>query len=216
MLLALNGIPVIAIELKNQLTGQSVDDAKKQWAYNRNPKEPVFGFNKRILAYFACDLYDVYMTTRLDGPMTNFLPFNQGSNGAGRDGGAGNPPNPTGGYVTSYFWENVLQKDSPLDEIIARINEEFFGDFTDADRVMVDTLYTKMRQDAKVKKAAKSNDRQVHERSFFPGIFDTTAQQVYMENTEAYAQLFLDAEKYRIIQQALAERLYRELHGDSK
>lgn len=115
MLLALNGIPVIAIELKNQLTGQSVDDAKKQWAYNRNPKEPVFGFNKRILAYFACDLYDVYMTTRLDGPMTNFLPFNQGSNGAGRDGGAGNPPNPTGGYVTSYFWENVLQKDNLMD-----------------------------------------------------------------------------------------------------
>ena len=115
MLLALNGIPVIAIELKNQLTGQSVDDAKKQWAYNRNPKEPMFGFNKRILAYFACDLYDVYMTTRLDGPMTNFLPFNQGSNGAGRDGGAGNPPNPTGGYVTSYFWENVLQKDNLMD-----------------------------------------------------------------------------------------------------
>ena len=68
-----------------------------------------------ILAYFACDLYDVYMTTRLDGPMTNFLPFNQGSNGAGRDGGAGNPPNPTGGYVTSYFWENVLQKDNLMD-----------------------------------------------------------------------------------------------------
>ena len=115
MLLAVNGIPVIAIELKNQLTGQSVDDAKKQWAYNRNPKEPVFGFNKRILAYFACDLYDVYMTTRLEGPMTNFLPFNQGSNGAGKDGGAGNPPNPTGGYVTSYFWENVLQKDKLMD-----------------------------------------------------------------------------------------------------
>ena len=115
MLLALNGIPVVVVELKNQLTGQSVDDAKKQWAYNRNPKEQVFGFNKRILAYFACDLYDVYMTTRLDGPMTNFFPFNQGSNGAGRDGGAGNPPNSTGGYVTSYFWENVLQKDNLMD-----------------------------------------------------------------------------------------------------
>ena len=110
------------------------------------------------------------------------------------------------------------QKDrlSPLDEIIARLNEEFFGDFTGADRVMVDTLYAKMRQDAKVKKAAKSNDRQVYERSIFPGIFDTTAQQAYMENTDAYEQLFLDAEKYHIIQQALAERLYRELHGDSK
>lgn len=115
MMLAINGIPVIAIELKNQLTGQSVDDGKKQWAYNRNAKEPVFGFNKRILAYFACDLYDVYMTTRLDGPMTNFLPFNQGSNGAGQDGGAGNPENKIGDYVTAYFWENVLQKDNLLD-----------------------------------------------------------------------------------------------------
>ena len=101
-----------------------------------------------------------------------------------------------------------------MDEIIARINEEFFGDFTDADRVMVDTLYMKMKKDSKVKKAAKSNDRQVYERSIFPGIFDTTAQQAYMENTEAYEQLFLDAEKYRVIQRALAERLYRELHGE--
>ena len=101
---------------------------------------------------------------------------------------------------------------SPLDEIIAKINEEFFGEFTDADRVMVDTLYSKMRKDAKVRKAAKSNDRQVYERSLFPGIFDTTAQEAYLENTEAYEQLFLDAEKYRSIQQALADRLYRELH----
>lgn len=105
-----------------------------------------------------------------------------------------------------------MEKLSPLDEIIAKINEEFFGDFTAADRVMVDTLYTKMRKDAKVKKAAKSNDRQVYERSIFPGIFGITAQQAYIENTEAYEQLFLDAEKYRIIQKALAERLYRELH----
>ena len=69
-------------------------------------------------------------------------------------------------------------------------------------------------KDSKVKKAAKSNDRQVYERSIFPGIFDTTAQQAYMRNTEAYEQLFLDAEKYRVIQRALAERLYRELHGE--
>ena len=65
-------------------------------------------------------------------------------------------------------------------------------------------------------RSSVSVNRQVYERSIFPGIFDTTAQPAYMENTEAYEQLFLDAEKYRIIQQALAERLYRELHGDSK
>ena len=87
MMLAVNGIPVAAIELKNQLTGQSVDDTKRQWAYNCSPKDPAFGFNKRVLAYFACDLYDVYMdvymTTRLEGAQTYFLPFSQGSNGAG-------------------------------------------------------------------------------------------------------------------------------------
>lgn len=115
MMLAINGIPIIAIELKNQLTGQSVDDAKRQWAYNRNPKDPAFGFNKRILAYFACDLYDVYMTTKLDGASTVFLPFNQGSNGPGKDGGAGNPRDDKHNYVTEYFWKNVLQKDKLLD-----------------------------------------------------------------------------------------------------
>lgn len=115
MMLAINGIPIIAIELKNQLTGQFIDDSMRQWQYNRNPKEPVLGFNKRVLAFFACDLYNVYMTTKLAGPETSFLPFNQGSNGAGKDGGAGNPKNPTGSYVTSYFWEEVLHKDSLLD-----------------------------------------------------------------------------------------------------
>ena len=101
---------------------------------------------------------------------------------------------------------------SPLDEIIERINEEFYGDFTEADRVMVDTLYQKMRKDSKTKKAAKTNDRQVYEHSLFPGIFDTTAQQAYMENNEAYEQLFLDADKYQTIMKALADRLYAELH----
>ena len=122
MMLAVNGIPIIAIELKNQLTGQSVDDAMRQWQYDRNPSEPAFGFNKRILAYFACDLYNVYMTTRLQGPKTRFLPFNQGSSGAGRDGGAGNPKAPDDNYVTEYFWRDVLQKDSLLDIIQKFIN----------------------------------------------------------------------------------------------
>ena len=88
------------------------------------------------------------------------------------------------------------------------------GDFTDADRVMVDTLYMKIKKDSKVKKAAKSNDRQVYESSILPGNVHIAAQQADMENTEAYEQLFLDAEKYRVIQRALAERLYRELHGE--
>lgn len=116
MVLSLNGIPLVAIELKNQITGQSVENAKKQFMYDRNPKELCFHFNKRFLVYFAVDLYDVAMTTHLNGKDTFFLPFNQGSNGAGNVGGAGNPENPHG-YATSYLWEEVLTKDSLMNII---------------------------------------------------------------------------------------------------
>ena len=117
MMLAVNGIPVVAIELKNQLTGQNVDNAKLQWQYDRDQREPAFWLNHRILAYFAVDLYEAWMATELKGANTYFLPFNQGSNGAGNDGGAGNPQTKDGDYITSYIWENVLQKDSLLDII---------------------------------------------------------------------------------------------------
>lgn len=117
MMLAINGIPVVAIELKNQLTGQTVDNAKLQWQYDRDQREPAFWLNHRILAYFAVDLYEAWMATELKGADTYFLPFNQGSNGAGNDGGAGNPQAEDDNYVTSYIWENVLQKDSLLDII---------------------------------------------------------------------------------------------------
>lgn len=117
MMLAINGIPVVVIELKNQLTGQTVDNAKLQWQYDRDQREPAFWLNHRILAYFAVDLYEAWMTTELKGTDTYFLPFNQGSNGAGNDGGAGNPQAEDDNYVTSYIWENVLQKDSLLDII---------------------------------------------------------------------------------------------------
>ena len=114
MVLVLNGIPVFAFELKNQYTGQTVDNAKTQWMYDRDPREVCFQFNKRILGYFAVDHTEVWMTTQLHGKDTYFLPFNQGSNGAGRDGGKGNPPNPNG-YPTAYLWEEVFQKDSMMD-----------------------------------------------------------------------------------------------------
>lgn len=114
MMLAVNGIPVVAIELKNQLTGQSIDNAKRQWMFDRDPKEPAFRLNYRILVFFAVDLYEAVMTTKLNGAKTFFFPFNQGSNGPGNDGGAGNPETKDGDYVTSYLWKDVLQKDSSL------------------------------------------------------------------------------------------------------
>lgn len=113
MVLSLNGIPIVALELKNQITGQSVENAKKQFMYDRNPKENCFHFNKRFLVYFAVDLYEVWMTTQLKGKDTFFLPFNQGSGGAGKVGGVGNPEN-ADGYNTAYLWEQVLSKDALL------------------------------------------------------------------------------------------------------
>lgn len=114
MVLSLNGIPIVAIELKNQLKGQCVENAKTQYM-RREPKELLFHFNRRILVYFAADLYEVWMATKLDKENTAFLPFNQGSNGAGKIGDAGNPtPENEDDYVTAYFWQNVLQKDALL------------------------------------------------------------------------------------------------------
>ena len=127
MVLSLNGIPVVALELKNQFTGQNVEDSKRQWRTDRDPKEPLFRFNNRILAYFGVDLYEVALTTELKKEKTFFIPFNQGSNGAGKVGGAGNPEREDGGYVTSYLWEHILQRDMLLaifQRYISRQEEE--------------------------------------------------------------------------------------------
>lgn len=126
MVLSVNGIPIVALELKNQLTGQAVANGKHQFMYDRDPKELIFNFNTRILAYFALDLYEVAMTTHLLGDKTHFLPFNQGSNGAGNIGDGGNPENPNG-YPTSYLWEKVLTREmllSLMQRYISKITEE--------------------------------------------------------------------------------------------
>ena len=114
IVLLINGIPVVSMELKCQFTGQDTANAIKQYKLNRAGKETIFEFKNRVLVHFAVDLTNVYMTTRLEGDKTYFLPFNQGSNGAGNVGGKGNPINPNG-YDTAYLWENVLCKDRLLE-----------------------------------------------------------------------------------------------------
>jgi type I restriction enzyme R subunit len=111
MVLSLNGLPIATIELKNQFSGQSVENAKKQYVYDREPNEPIFQFKKRALVHFAVDTDTAEMTTKLKGKDTSWLPFNLGFNN-----GAGNPPNPNG-YRTSYLWEQVWKKDSFMDII---------------------------------------------------------------------------------------------------
>lgn len=110
-MLLVNGIPTATAELKNPLTHQTVQDAMKQYQTDRNPKDLIF--RDRTLVHFAVDPYQAYMTTKLAGQTTRFLPFNQGWGGAGRKGGAGNPSNPAG-YDTAYLWEQVWDRDAWL------------------------------------------------------------------------------------------------------
>lgn len=111
LVIFLNGIPVITMELKNAFTGQTYKDAIYQYKNNRKGNEPLFRFTERVIVNFALDTDEIYMTTRLDGDNTVFLPFNKGNNG-----GAGNPT-VEGKLRTHYFWEEVLTKDSLLEII---------------------------------------------------------------------------------------------------
>ena len=117
--LFLNGIPIFTAELKNPLTGQTVQDAIRQYRTDRDPREPLFAYGQ-CLAHFAIDSELVYVTTHLTGPQTYFLPFNQG-----KYGGAGNPPVPPtqSGYATSYLWEETWARDSVLDLVRQFIHE---------------------------------------------------------------------------------------------
>jgi len=109
LVLSLNGLPVATLELKNHFTGQTSEQAKKQYSTTRDNKELLFAFKKRALVHFAVDPDEIFMNTRIDAERTYWLPFNKGCNN-----GKGNPANHNG-YKTAYLWENVLAKDSLMD-----------------------------------------------------------------------------------------------------
>jgi type I restriction enzyme R subunit len=119
LVLFLNGLPMATVELKTDFT-QSIGDAIDQYRFDRHPKpkgqsaEPLLSFPNGALVHFAVSNREVHMTTRLNGPGTQFLPFNQGDNGA-----AGNPLNPEDGYRTAYLWKQVWERQSWL-EILGR------------------------------------------------------------------------------------------------
>ncbi len=111
LVLFVNGVPVATIELKTDFT-QGIDDAKNQYKTDRNPRdpqtkkeEPLLKFKRGALVHFAVSTSEVWMTTKLNGMDSFFLPFNKGF-----EGGKGNPPNPDG-YQTAYLWEEIFQKD---------------------------------------------------------------------------------------------------------
>lgn len=109
----LNGLAIISFELKCNMAGQSYQDAIYQFRTERNPKTRLFLFKAGTIVNFAMDLEQVYMTTKLNGTATFFLPFNMG-NGEGVNAGAGNPVFQNK-YSVSYMWEDILTKDTVLD-----------------------------------------------------------------------------------------------------
>ncbi|MGL6193477.1 MAG: type I restriction endonuclease subunit R [Thermoguttaceae bacterium] len=113
LLLAINGLPIATVELKNHFTGQNVNDAIAQYKRDRDPRDLLFQYKKRTLVHFAVDSDEVFLTTKLAENQTTFIPLNRGNKG-----GAGNPNNPNG-YKTEYFWTEILERRS-LFEIIGR------------------------------------------------------------------------------------------------
>lgn len=99
----INGLPIITCELKNQLTGQTLEDAVYQYQSDRDPRELLLQF-KRCMVHFAIDDVQIKFCTKLEEKSSWFLPFNKGV-----DGGAGNPVNPDG-VMTDYLWKDVFTK----------------------------------------------------------------------------------------------------------
>ncbi|MBD3839605.1 MAG: type I restriction endonuclease subunit R, partial [Epsilonproteobacteria bacterium] len=131
MVLFVNGLPIVTMELKNHWTGQNARfHGIKQYKEDRDPSEKLLNF-ARCLVHFAIDTDEAYMTTKLDGAKTLFLPFNKGNNH-----GAGNPVNPNG-HKTAYIWEEIFTKQS-----LANIIQHFVRlDGSDNDNLNSRTLY---------------------------------------------------------------------------
>ena len=117
--LFINGLPVITMELKNQLTKQNTENAVRQYKEDRDFHDLLFSF-KRCMVHFAVDDATIQFCTKLAGKDSWFLPFNKGY-----DDGAGNPPNPNG-LMTDYLWKDILtkQKLSRIIENYAQVIEE--------------------------------------------------------------------------------------------
>lgn len=96
LVIFINGIPVSTIELKNTFT-QSVWKAVEQYKNDRDPAEPLF---KNCLVHFAVSDKEIFMTTKLAGKSTRFLPFNKGIVN----------PEVKDNYKTSYLYTEILQK----------------------------------------------------------------------------------------------------------
>ena len=108
----------------------------------------------------------------------------------------------------------MIETFSPLEQVIDKINQQYIGNFTDGDKVVISTLHEKLKNNKKLRKAAKTDGRQIFEKNIFPQLFEDAAQEAYIESTETYTKLFEDAGKYRAIMNALAQAMFDELKNE--
>lgn len=99
---------------------------------------------------------------------------------------------------------------SPLEKVIEQINEQYMGEFTEGDKVVITALHQKLKNNKKLIRAAQTDGKQIFVKNIFPQMFDDAAQEAYVESTETYTKLFEDATKYRAIMSALAQAMFDE------
>ena len=157
IVLFLNGIPVVTMELKNNLTGQRTEHAVRQYKTDRSPKEPLFKPNRRAIVHFAFDSETVEMCTWLANGKSQFLPFNKGN---GKNG-AGNPPNPNG-YRTEYLYREILSPASLLDIIQRFMRVEYDA----STKAMTKIIFPRFHQLDAVRKLVADAQRQGAGRSY--------------------------------------------------
>lgn len=147
LVIFINGLAVVSFELKCNMAGQSYADAIDQFRTARDPKTRLFRFKAGCLVNFAMDLNEVYMTTRLNGQATFFLPFNMGR-GKGVDAGKGNPVYEDK-YSVSYLWEDILTKDT-LTELIFKFifidRKEELNELTGKRKVKENVIFPRYHQ----------------------------------------------------------------------
>ena len=155
----INGIPVITCELKNPLSGQTVQNGIRQYKTDRDPKDKLFTF-ARCMVHFAADTEQVFMCSELKGKASTFIPFNKGLNNGSAipPFGAGNPINPHG-LKTHYLWDDILTKDSlaNLVDKFAQVIEETDEDTGKKKKKMIFPRYHQITSVKQILAHAKEN-----------------------------------------------------------
>lgn len=179
--------------MKNQFTGQSAKNAKRQYVFTRDNRELLFAFKKRALVHFAVDPDEVYMTTKLDGSKTFWFPFNKGHNN-----GKGNPPN-SGGYKTSYLWEEILAK------------ERFGTEFEEADKLFFDQIEAELVHDETLQTQARVNKidtfKYAFEELFLSKLIDRMNQ-----NQDIFEKILEDKAFGSLVREWMMKKVYARLN----